>query len=314
MKLVASNVNSLKVRLPMTTTKDVILTPRGEFSLAQSIRFVHGFEPLSYVGDRDDAGQPLRLAFAVERDWRAVAVTARQTERGRVSATIVGEADPQAAREQFARVLSLDVDAGALDAALAGDRVARALVDELRGLRPVCFASPYEAACWAVLSQRVQMRQAARIRARMCERLGHAFEPDDATLHSFPNPEALRAAPSIDGVSDTKLERLHGIAEATIDGRLDAAALRAAGLEQALADVQKISGIGPFGAELVVIRGAGEPDHFPRAERRLHAAMATAYGADARDVDKLAAIADGWKPFRSWIGFLFRARAGMGSA
>ncbi|CAA9491816.1 MAG: hypothetical protein AVDCRST_MAG67-1426 [uncultured Solirubrobacteraceae bacterium] len=57
----------------MITTKDAILTPRGAFSLAQSIHFLHRFEPLSYGGDGDDAGQPLRLAFAVERDSRFAA-------------------------------------------------------------------------------------------------------------------------------------------------------------------------------------------------------------------------------------------------
>jgi DNA-3-methyladenine glycosylase II len=70
-----------------------------------------------------------------------------------------------------------------------------------------------------------------------------------------------------------------------------------------------LPGIGPFGAELVLIRGAGEPDHFARSERRLHAAMGHAYGVDPGDVDALEAIASNWSPFRSWIGFLFRAGA-----
>lgn len=291
----------------------VILTPRGEFSLAQSIRFLSGFTPLSYGGDHHDDEQPLRLAFAVEGDWRPVAVSVRETENGRVSATIEGDADPQSARDQLERMLSLDVDASSLAETLSGDRVARGLVDEFRGLRPVCFASPYEAACWAVLSQRMQMRQAAKIRVRMCERLGHELEVDGETLHSFPTPEAVRAARSIEGLPDTKVQRLRGIADAALDGRLDAATLRAAGPAHAIDNVQQIPGIGPFGADLVVIRGAGEPDHFSRSERRLHKAIAEAYDADASDVDELAAIAEGWKPFRSWIGFLFRTRLAMRS-
>ena len=37
--------------------------------------------------------------------------------------------------------------------------------------------------------------------------------------------------------------------------------------------------------------------------------MGAAYGVDRGDVDALAAIASRWSPFRSWVGFLFRARA-----
>ena len=88
-------------------------------------------------------------------------------------------------------MLSLDVDASALPDVVAGDAVAAGLVEQFRGLRPVCFASPYEAACWAVLSQRIQMTQAARIRRRMCDELGHAFELDGLRMSTFPAPERL---------------------------------------------------------------------------------------------------------------------------
>ena len=79
-------------------------------------------------------------------------------------------------------------------------------------------------------------------------------------------------------------------------------------------ELQRLPGIGPFGAELVLIRGAGEPDWFARSERRLHAAIASAYGVDAGDLAALEAIASEWSPFRSWIGFLFRARAAVVTA
>lgn len=293
------------------STARIVLTPRGEFSLAAAIRFLHGFEPLSDGEGRDDPGDTLRLAFCTEGDWRPVAVQARQSRTGRVTATVAGTDDPEHARKHVERMLSLDVDATGLPDVLREDGVASALVEQSRGLRPVCFASPYEAACWAVLSQRIRMSQAARIRRRLCDELGHVVEIDGASLSTFPPPECLLAAMSIPGLPQIKVQRLHAIAAAALDGRLDAAMLRAAGPEQALADLQLLPGIGPFGAELVLIRGAGEPDHFARSERRLHAAMAAAYGVEAGDVDALAEIASRWSPFRSWIGFLFRARAAV---
>ena len=95
------------------------------------------------------------------------------------------------------------------------------------------------------------------------------------------------------------MDRLHAVAEAALDGRLDATRLRSSGPEQALADLQRISGVGPFFAELILIRGAGEPDYFSRTERRLHGAMGEGYGADPGDLDGLAALAEQWRPYRS---------------
>lgn len=295
-------------------TERFVFTPRGSFSLAQSIRFLDGFTPLTPQGGGGDAAGCLRLAFALDGDWRPVAISARQDDRGRVRVSATGEADPRRMRGAIERMLSLDVDGAPLAAAVAGDEVARGLVGELDGLRPVCFASPYEAAAWAVISQRIQMRQAARIRLRMCEELGPEVEDGGVMLAAFPGPEQVLRAPSIPGLPAFKVERLHAIARAALDGRLDAAALRAAGPEAALADLQRLPGIGPFGAELVLVRGAGEPDHFARSERRLHTAMAAAYGVDPADVDALEELARGWRPFRSWIGFLFRARSSMAAA
>ena len=287
-----------------------VFTPRGPFSLAQSIRFLDGFAPLTPDGD----GRPdtLRLAFAVDGDWQPVAIDARQDDRGRVRVKVTGAADPKRTRDAVERMASLDVDGSALDTAVAGDDVACSLVAELEGLRPVCFGSPYEAAAWAVISQRIQMRQAVSIRRRMCEELGTMMvQVSGSVLEAFPTPEQLLRTASVQGLSAIKVERLHAIARAALGGELDARALRAAGLEEALAQLRELPGIGPFGADLVLIRGAGEPDHFARSERRLHTAMAEAYDVDAGDVDALEQIAQAWSPYRSWIGFLFRARASM---
>ncbi len=285
-----------------------VLTPRGDFSLAKAIRFLQRFAPLS-GRDGDEPDEVLRLVFCADGDWAPVAVRVRQSVAGRVTVTVDGLADPERLRAQVERMLSLDVDASALPDVVADDAVAAALLQQFRGLRPVCFASPYEAACWAVLSQRIRMSQAAGIRRRMCDELGRGFTLDGVRMSTFPAPDRLLGTASIQGLPQVKVERLHAIAAAAVDGRLDAALLRAAGPRQALTELQRLPGIGPFGAELVLIRGAGEPDHFARSERRLHAAMGAAYGVPPDDADALAAIAARWSPFRSWVGFLFRAHA-----
>jgi DNA-3-methyladenine glycosylase II len=145
------------------------------------------------------------------------------------------------------------------------------------GLRPVRFYSPYEAAAWAVIGHRIRMTQAAAVKARLAEQHGQRVHVAGQTLHAFPAPLALRVLTRVPGLTDVKVERLHALAEAAAAGELDAARLRAMSADDALAALRTLPGIGPFSAELILIRGAGHPDVFPRHERRLHASIADGY-------------------------------------
>ncbi|GFE20625.1 DNA-3-methyladenine glycosylase family protein [Streptomyces nigrescens] len=306
----------------------VTLTPAGPFSLASGIRFLEGFGPASYDHAADGI---LRLAFPADDGASVVAAAVRQEVRadggtGTVRAeftvhpgtphpatAVTAEAAAnQAVRAQLARILSLDVDATGFPG-LAADPVVAGLTADHPGLRPVCFHSPYEAATWAIIGNRIRMTQAAAIKARIAHQHGHRVHIAGQTLHAFPTPAALRTITHVPGLTGIKIQRLHALAEAALDGKLDAPHLRALPADHALAELRTLPGIGPFSAELILIRGAGHPDVFPRHEPRVHKAVATAYGLGAPttddDVTQLAKIADRWKPYRSWVAFLLRVRA-----
>ncbi|AZS89515.1 DNA-3-methyladenine glycosylase 2 family protein [Streptomyces griseoviridis] len=296
------------------------LTPAGPFSLAASIRFLEGFTPAAHDQDHD---RVLRLAFPADDAHGVIGCALRQKEAAAggppapVRAEFTVHPGPDAtpagaARAQIARIVSLDVDGSGFAAVGEHDPVVASLLAQYPGLRPVLFCSPYEAAAWAVIGHRVRMTQAAAVKARIARDHGRAVDVAGRRLHAFPTPEALRRLRDVPGLTDVKVARLHAIAEAALDGELDAGALRALPADEALRTLRRLPGIGPFSAELVLIRGAGHPDVFPVTESRLHRAMATEYGLDAAaagDPAALAGIADGWRPFRSWVGLLLRARA-----
>jgi DNA-3-methyladenine glycosylase II len=163
----------------------------------------------------------------------------------------------------------------------------------LPGLRPCGFHSPYEAAAWSVLSQRLRIAQAARLRAELIARHGQ----DGA----FPPPHTL-ARLDLD-LPGRKGEYLRAVAEAALDGVLDGTALRALDPGQAVQRVQQVKGLGPFAAELVVLRGANAPDALPHHERRLHAEVAEQYGTGR----SLAELSEAWRPYRTWAAVHLRA-------
>lgn len=202
----------------------------GPWSLATSKRFWEGFTPaaLSGPGDPDH----LHTVFRVDADWSRAEVEV--TQHGSTAhLTLRGDGDLGAAADQVCRFLSLDVDARSWAEVAGRDPVIADAQQRLPGLRPCGFHSPYEAAVWAVLSQRIRIVQAARLRDALIGEDG-----------AFPAPRRLRTLdPDLPG---RKTEYLHAVADAALDGRLDGAALRALEPEEAVARVREVKGLGPF--------------------------------------------------------------------
>ncbi|WP_374945542.1 DNA-3-methyladenine glycosylase family protein [Agreia sp.] len=266
----------------------------GPWSLETSKRFWEGFTPGELAPQTQTEG--IRTLFVCDTDWQRVdAVVTQEGTSARI--VVDGPGDLEAATEQVRRLLSIDIDGREWPDVAARDAVIADAQRRLPGFRPCGFFSPYEAAAWSVLSQRVQMRQAAATKTRLTQQLG-----DDG---AFPSPEALLGA-SLD-LPGRKAEYLRAVAEAALDGHLSGSYLRSLQPADALDRVQSILGLGPFAAELVVIRGANFADVLPRNERRLNDEIVKRYGPN-RPVDE---ITEAWKPFRSWASVHLRALRGL---
>jgi DNA-3-methyladenine glycosylase II len=233
-------------------------------------------------------------------------------EAGEVEIDFVSDLPAERVERHAARVLSLDVDGSGLAEVGERDPVVGRLLAAAAGRRPVCFGTPFEAAVWAVLSQRVSMAQAGRVREALTAALGTRVEIGGEEVLAFPGPAALQSLESFEGVWDSKLERIRALAAAAAAGDLDPAFLRGLGLDAALTHLQSLPGIGPFGATLVLARGAGHPDVPPPTLRRFRAAVAAAYElAEEPDEAKVAELSEAWRPYRAWVTWLLRS-AGAG--
>lgn len=287
----------------------------GPYTLAESARFVEGFTPSrSFV---DEAGR-LRLAFPAAPSWELVAALVRQGEPdGPVQVRLnAAEEDVPAAVEHVRRILSLDVDGSGFPELAERDPVVRRLRTLAPGLRPVLFHSPYEAACWCIISQRVRMTQAAALKDQIARRVGGKVAVPAGTselpgiqLDTFPAPRRLLSLDRVPLLPEVKSTRLRATADAALSGALDATRLRAMPADEALRFLTTLQGIGPFSAQLILLRGAGHPDVLATAEPRLHKAITTAYGLEQPSVSDLAEVADGWRPYRTWVSVLFRVQA-----
>src|SRR5215210_4317147 len=163
------------------------LRPVGPYSFGASVRFLEGFAPAAYGGDRSGH---LHLAFVAD-GGEEVAVVCVMEEGGVILGEVSGGAKVGVVRRQVERVLSLDVDGRAFPEVGERDPVVGRLQARYPGLRPVCFYSPYEAAAWAIIGNRIRITQASRIKARMAKELGPHVEIHGEREHAFPGPSRL---------------------------------------------------------------------------------------------------------------------------
>ncbi len=162
-----------------------------------------------------------------------------------------------------------------------------------------------------MLSARRPAVQMAEVRRRLSAAHGRTFTLAGRRLASFPTPERLLTVTEFDGISETKVRRLHGVAAAASEGRLDAGRLRAMGVDAGGAELRRLDGIGPFYASLVMVRASGLADVMPTNEPRLKALVADLYHLPAPpDAAEMLGVAEPWRPLRTWVAVLVRAVGG----
>jgi DNA-3-methyladenine glycosylase II len=225
------------------------------------------------VVDRFDDGI-WRRVLVIGRS--AVAIAVRQTRQGmrpeievRISA-----AQPRAFRAEVAaivtKMLGLERDLSDFYQLARGDARLRELADRLRGMKPVRYATVFEAFANAVACQLVSLSAGMHVLNRMAEAFGVHREIDGAPapMRSFPaatsvarsNPDALRAL----GLSRQKGEYLIGLARRAIEPRdRDFASIERLDDADAVARLSKIRGVGRWTAEYVMLRGFGRVGIFP---------------------------------------------------
>ena len=281
------------------------IVPLGPFSLDAAREFAGGFP--AGIGGGGVGVASITLSFPVEGTEASAAAELWQDAdgvvRGRTDAP--DELLPGLVR-QAARSLSLDHDGTGWPAVGERDPVIGELQRRYHDLRPVCFYSAYEAATSFVIGQRISRRQSAAIKRDLSERLGDRPTVAGTEVPAFPRPARLTELREAPGMNAEKVRRLHGLAEAAIDGRLDTEALRARPEPEALASLRELPGVGEFTANGILYRGCGVADGIPGGDAIGHEVIRDLCGIDDVGPADVERLADAWRPYRMWAVVLLR--------
>jgi AraC family transcriptional regulator of adaptative response / DNA-3-methyladenine glycosylase II len=197
------------------------------------------------------------------------------------------------------RVFDLAADPVAIAAHLAEDPALAPLVKARPGLRVPGAWDGFELAIRAVLGQQITVTAAVGLAGRLVAKRGERLaEPDGGLTHIFPQPKAMAKADlSSLGMPRSRAATLLAVAAAAMaDAHLFDATR---GLDDAVARLRSIRGVGEWTAQYIALRQLREPDAFPAADIGLMRAMARLDG-HAFSASQLLDRAKAWRPWRAY--------------
>lgn len=270
-------------------------TLTGPFDLANQNLYFGGYPALP------NDSKSIVMTFPVEGWQGSAAVILRQPAPDHIAGDVYGlTQNADKAWTQALAAFSLDIPGEAWPAVGKRDPIIGNLQAKYHFLRPTLFHSPFEAAAGFIIGHRITIKQKQALMQRMAKELGQPIAVNGATFYAFPDPHALLALPQYRGLSEQKLERLHGVAQAAVEGLLDRAYLRSLPIDQALAKLQTLAGVGAFFSQGILYRGAGVVNAITQDDLTFYAVQKAYQLADSPSPAKLQEIAEQWDPYRMW--------------
>ncbi len=196
------------------------------------------------------------------------------------------------------RMLDLDADPEAVDNVLKEDGVLRPLVIKAPGQRVPRTPDEAELAVRAVLGQQVSTKAARTHAGRLVAAHGTAIhDPAGGLTHVFPSTAQLAGIdPDRLAMPASRRHCMLSLIRALDCG--DIALDAGADWDRARRQLLELPGIGPWTAEIIAMRGLGDPDAFPATDLGARsAARQLGLPDDARALSEISAR---WRPWRSY--------------
>ncbi|WP_018184982.1 DNA-3-methyladenine glycosylase family protein [Kaistia granuli] len=174
-----------------------------------------------------------------------------------------------------ARMLGLASDPVAFEALIAPRVDSDRILGSRRGLRIPLTADIWDAVCWAVIGQQINLTFAAALRRSMIELTGPLHAVSGLRAHPDPARVADLEIEDLTALrfSRSKASYLIGVARLVADGALPLDDLAKGTPADAEAALVAVRGIGTWTARYIMLRGFGFPDMAPIGDSGLAAAL-----------------------------------------
>ncbi|MBY8912576.1 DNA-3-methyladenine glycosylase [Bacillus sp. YC2] len=182
-------------------------------------------------------------------------------------------------------------------------------IEDFYGLRNVGIPDLFEAMCWGVIGQQINLTYAYTLKRRFVEKFGEAIEWNSKKYWMFPTFDKIaRLMP--EDLADMKMtvkksEYIIGIARLMAEGKLSKdRLLNMKDFKRAEKSLIKIRGIGPWTANYVLMRCLRFPNAFPIDDVGLINSIKTLAGMDRKPTkEEITEYASQWRNWESYATF-----------
>ena len=183
---------------------------------------------------------------------------------------------------------------GSLEDPLAPWVQATGPIDPYEMHLPVTVKDPVEWLSFSIVSQQISMAAATATFRRLLAALGGGLAPERVIAA---DDAALLGA----GLSHAKVKAVRGLAQHVEDGRLEVGKLRTMPDEKIQSELVAVPSIGPWSAQMFMMRCIQRPDVFPAGDLGIRAALTTLDKLDSRITPKAAEQrSQVWRPYRTY--------------
>ncbi|MCL6457004.1 MAG: DNA-3-methyladenine glycosylase [Gorillibacterium sp.] len=190
----------------------------------------------------------------------------------------------------------------------SADPLLSPLIKSFYGLRLVGIPDLFEALCWAIVGQQVNLTFAYKLKQRLTEVYGDALEWEGNTYRSFPAPErfqevTLEQLCSLQ-LTKNKAQTILEVARLIASGQLSRDQLLALKPEAAEHKLTAIRGIGPWTAHYVRMRCLRDQTAFLIGDVGLHNAIKHVAALERKPtVGELQTLFANWRGWEAYATF-----------
>jgi DNA-3-methyladenine glycosylase II len=290
------------------------LRPTPPFDFAKSLDFLGMFPPMR----EDQTVSELSMTKAVRVGGRAIVFQLKPTGTVKMpglKCTLFADHPfsgglTEVVLDRISFFLSLSDNLEQFYRVAINDSSFAPVLQRLYGLHQVKFLTPFECACWAVLSQRNQLNAARKAKQALLERFGASLEVNGHVYRAFPEPVQLGEASKEEVKALLNHKRREEYLGEIIKAfnQVDERFLRTANYDKVEEWLKSIRGIGEFSSKLILLRGLGRMEKLV-VEKRLIAAAAKVYGRPMT-AQRLHVIAEKYGRWKGYWAYYLRTASG----
>ena len=189
---------------------------------------------------------------------------------------LTGSVSQEQLRNYVVRWFDLDRDLGPYYQLLQNSDLGY-MVGKFSGLRMVGIPDVFEALCWCIIGQQINLTFAYTIKRRFVEAYGQSLEFEDRQYHTFPSPQQLEVVSMSDlkemQFSRQKADYILNLAEVFRRGEVSYQSLADLEYEDQRKRLLGLRGIGDWTANYVLMKTFGDTQSIPFGDVGLFKAL-----------------------------------------